>query len=470
MSENRYKSLGKNTIIFAAGTFGSKAISFLMLPIFTRVLTQSDYGIINIVTTTISLLMPILTLNIVEAVFRFTLEKTTVDEKQSVLTTSLIIGFIGFLILLLFFPVFSIIGLNRSLIILFYLMFFLTVIHGIIKVLVRAEKRLKLFAVSDIVDTFVFATFGILLVAYFKYGVNGYILARIIALGASTTLLIALSPVLKYIKFNSVRKTYIKKMILYSLPLVPNAVAWWIMNVSDRYLVAFFLGFSPTGIYSVAYKFPTLLTLINGIFYKAWQISSIEQYGSSEREEFYSTVFKYLYVFMFSISIILAISIKPIVYLMTGPDFREAWRYIPFLILGVVYFSFSQFFGVGYLATKKTIGAFRTSIIGAAVNIGVNLSLIPLIGIQAASISTFLAFFVMWIARLIETRRYFSIQINWLRFILDSSLAVIALMMNYLSIYGLFIQIACFVIFVIIERKAIKTIYIKTINYLKRKT
>ena len=455
MSSSPYRSLGKNTAIFAIGSFGSKAISFFMLPIFTRVLTQADYGKIDIISTSISLLLPLLTLNIVEAVFRFTLDKGSLEEKQAIFTSALTVGTAGFLCLLFFIPVFMHFGFSGQLLLAFLILFLTDIIHGITKVLIRAEQRLKLFAVSDIIQTAVFASTGILLVAFFRMGIIGYLISQITAVAVSTAILFLFGSVVKYIAPSALKVVQIKVMIKYSLPLVPNTLAWWIISASDRYMLAFFAGFSSTGIYAVAHKFPVLLSVLNGVFYQAWQISSIDQFNSPDRKQFYSNIFRALSTLMFLGTIAFAIILRPFIIVMTGEGFQEAWRFVPFLILGTVFHSFSQFFGVGYLAAKKTGGAFRTSGIGAAANIGVNLLLIPLIGIQAASISTAIAFFIMWIARLIETRKYFSISINWVRLSIEISLVLVSLMMVYCGSIGTLIQIACLVVFITLEGKSI---------------
>lgn len=470
MSGSPYKSLGKNTMIFALGTFGSKAISFFMLPVFTRVLTQADYGRIDIITTSISLLLPLVTLNIVEAVFRFTLDKGTMEQKQSIFSSALTIGTAGFLFLLLFIPVFTHFGVSGSLLAAFLILFYLDIIHGVTKVLIRAEQKLKLFAMSDIVHTAVFASMGIILVAFLRLGVIGYLFSQIIAVTVSTAVLLFFGEIGSYLKASLVSMSQIREMIRYAIPLVPNSLSWWIMSASDRYMLAFFLGFSSTGIYAVAHKFPLLLSILNTVFYQAWQISSIDQYNSPERQTFYSNTFRILYTFMFLGTILFSIVLKPFVTLMTGTGFQESWRFVPFLILGTVFHSFSQFFGVGYLAAKKTGGAFRTSGIGAAANIGVNLLLIPIIGIQAASISTAIAFFVMWIARLIETRRYFTVTIKWSRLSLGITLVFISLLMAYFGITGTVVQVICLVSFTFVEARTIGRVLRRTLLVIRKRT
>jgi O-antigen/teichoic acid export membrane protein len=459
MSSSPYKSLGKNTIIFALGTFGSKAISFFMLPVFTRVLTQADYGKIDIITTSISLLLPLVTLNIVEAVFRFTLDKGTVEQKQEVFSSALVVGTAGFLCLLLFIPVFVHFSVSGSLLLAFLALFFIDIVHGITKVLIRAEQRLRLFAISDIIHTAVFASMGILLVAFLRLGVIGYLLSQIIAVTVSTGVLFIFGKVRGYVKPALVSKSAISKLAKYSLPLVPNTLGWWIINASDRYLLTLFIGFEAAGVYAVAHRFPLLITIFSAIFYQAWQISSIEQFSEStvERDKFYSNVFRFLYSFMFLLLILLSIFVVPLINLLVGESFSDAVNYVPILLVGVVFQSFSSFFGVGYLASKKTKGALTTTLWASAINLILNIILIPLIGIQAASISTAVAFVTMWILRVFQTRRYFVIGIDWKNFITVSSISCLSVILLLYIERPIFIQLGLLFVLVLVQRAEIKS-------------
>ena len=469
MSSSPYRSLGKNTVIFAIGTFGSKAISFFMLPVFTRVLTQTDYGKIDIITTSISLLLPLLTLNIVEAVFRFTLDKGSLEQKQSIFTSALTVGVSGFVCLLLFIPVFIHFGVSGSLLAAFLVLFFVDVISGIGRVIIRAEQKLKLFAITDIIRTATFAGFGIYLVAILRMGVIGYLLSQIIAALSSTIIVFVFGSLGRYIRASTINKAVLLRLAKYSLPLVPNTLGWWIINASDRYLLTFFLGFDAAGVYAVAHKFPLLITVFSGIFYQAWQISSIEQYSETPttRDQFYSGVFTFLYSVMFLLLALLAIFVKPLVNLFVGASFSDSWRFVPVLLVGVVFQAFSSIYGVGYLASRKTRGALTTTLWASAINIVLNVALIPIIGIQAASISTAAAFILMWILRLFQTRKYFSIKIDWAYFISVAAIASSSMLLTVIVEHPAVIQIVLLLFLLVIQRRVLWRIANRLLNLIK---
>jgi len=452
---NIYRILAKNTIIIAFGSFGSKAISFFLLPVFTRILTRADYGKIDFFTTTVSLLVPFLTLGIIEAVFRFTMDDINDEEKSIILSSSFLVIILGTVVFIVFTPLFYKMQSVSNLTI--YMIFSMATSStvSLFKAFIRAQQKLLIYAIGDVIHTISFATLGIILVAVLRYGVQGYLLATILSGLTDILFLLIFGKIYNYISFKKISVTKIKSMLPYSIPMIPNNISWWIMNVSDRYLLIFFLGFAANGIYSVSYRFMSLITILNGIFWQAWQISAVQQYNKEDKNIFYSNVFKILYTFLLFMVIIFAIILKPLVGLMTGSDFYEAWNYIPFLFLGAVFSAFSSFFGVGYIASKKSIGAFRTSIIGAIVNLSINIIFIPILGIQAAALSTTLAFLTMWIARIFETRKYFQISVNWGTLTFNLLLVAISLFANFISTYGIALQVIATIVFIYINKREI---------------
>lgn len=470
MNDSVYKKLGKNAAIFAVGTFGSKAISFFLLPVFTRVLTQADYGKIDIVTTSLSLLIPIITFNVSEAVFRFTLDNETIEQKKVVLTSAIVIETIGFVFFLFFIPILNCFNISGSLLSVFMILLFTDIIWGISKIFIRAEQKLKLFVASDIIYTTTFATVGIVLVAIAKIGVIGYLISNVIAATVSTVVIFIFGSVGRYIDVLSVNKLEIVKLLKYGLPLILNGLGWWIISASDRYLLTYFLGFDSAGIYAVAHKFPLLLTVFSGIFYRAWQISSIEQYHeeTTARDQFYSNTFRFNYSLMFLLLAIIAIFVKPFISFLVGNEFSDSWKFVPLLLIGAVFQSFSSIFGVGYLASKKTRGAMTTTLWGSAANIVVNVTLIPSIGVQAASLSTAIAFILMWILRVFQTRRYFFIKINWINFIASAIISCFSIILILFMERPFLFQLGLLLTLLLVQRTVYKSLANRLLKSFKR--
>jgi len=349
----QYKRLALNTFWFTIGNIGSKSIGFLMLPIFTRYLLPADYGRLEVLNTTISLLMPVVSLQLIEAIFRFAVEaRGDVDRSRKVLTTSLVFMLWTFFLFLLFHPVLSNFEIMKQYRIFFYTIFLSSMVFGALKQFTRGIDKITVYVASDILYSSFFAISNSVLLIYFKFGILAYLLSSILSQVLCILFLVFAGRLYKYLKpvFD---KELLKEMLRYSVPLIPNGIMWWIVTALDRYVLAYNLGYDATGIYSVAARFPTLITVLSSIFFQAWQLSAMEEYGNAGFKTFFQNVFIVVSTFFVLTSSLLLILIKPFVSVYIGGAYSESWRYSVFLILGAVYQIFASFYGVIYSSSKK---------------------------------------------------------------------------------------------------------------------
>jgi O-antigen/teichoic acid export membrane protein len=409
----RSKRFAKDFIIYFLGTVCSKAINIILLPFYTYYLSVNDYGIVDIIAVTISLFVPLISLEIFEGVYRFLLDANNENEKKQVISSSLI------LLLLSIIASGSIVFVLRDIgtrFVDYYFYIFLAIILTVLKTffnqILRGLHKVQLYAWSNIIYAVAFGALNIYLIGMLKIGVLGFILSMIIANMVSLLFIIFFGKLWGYIRLEFIDLVNCKSLIKYSVPLIPNVMNWWIMNVSDRYMLAFFLGASAVGIYGVSYRIVSAIFILNTVFTMTWQTNSVLEYNSKDRDEYYSKVFKLLVKAQISIVVIGVLISKVVVVNFTHPDFHDAWVYIPFLLIGTMFSSFSSFFGTGYIVSKDTLGALMTSVMGAVVNIIFNLTLIPHLGILGAAIATLIGFLSMLIVRFIQTKKYFSIKID----------------------------------------------------------
>ena len=197
------------------------------------------------------------------------------------------------------------------------------------------------------------------------------------------------------------------QMLRYCVPLIPTAIFWWITGVSDRYMVKWFLGSDANGIYAVAYKIPTILTILATVFMDAWQLSAIAE-SSGDRQahlRFYGRIWDAFASAVFlGAGGIIALSLL-LIRILADEPYYDAWRYIPMLTLSMAAVAFSNFMGSVYVVTKESTASFWTSLVGAGTNIVLNLWLIPLIGIQGVAAATFASCLAVFLIRLVNVRR-----------------------------------------------------------------
>jgi O-antigen/teichoic acid export membrane protein len=460
---NIYKKLVNNSLVFAVGNLGTKLIVFFLVPLYTYYLTTSEFGMVDLLTTTVSLLIPIFTLRIFDSVLRFVMDKNY--DRQEVLINALVIIFIGFIFLGMFYPILIMILPFDNYIYYFYLLILVQSIFTTLTQYVRAKGMVRLFATSGIVNALTLLISNIFLLVLLQRGIIGYLMSFIIAYVISGLFVVVFGKVQRDFNLKKINIKLMKEMLKYSIPLIPNSLMWWVMGLSDRYMITYFLGLSANGLYAVATKIPSILNIVNSIFFQAWQMSAIEEAESKDKSKFFSNVFNVFSITMLMSTSILLAHLKFILEFLVADNYFETWKYVPFLLLGVVFSSFSSFLGTNYIATKKTTGVFKTSIIGAIINIVANIILIPIIGINGAAIGTMLSFAVVWLLRIKDTKQFVSIKFDVKRLILTLIIIFIQIGALYLNIrFEYLIQMALFLLLIFINYNEIKVLVIKFIR------
>lgn len=413
--KNKYKKLVNNSLIFAIGNFGSKIMSFVMVPIYSYTLSTSDYGKVDLLTSMVSLLMPVVCLDIYDSVFRFALDKN--ENKSRVFTTGTIFAVISS-ILTLFLGIVLSHYINSYPIVYTTIYMIISVFYSLISNFIRAIGYIKQFAVAGIVNTFIMGGCNILFLIFIKMGMNGYMLSMILGQGAAILFLIATTKIISYFDVKDLNNHILKEMLIYGIPLIPNNLAWWLNSASDRFFILAMLGASANGIYAMANKIPGIVTTISSIFFQSWQISVVEEYRKKDGKKFISSVFESYLSILFFLGIGILTIIRPVYRMILSLSYYIGWKLTPFLVLAVIYTSLASFLGTIYTANKKTMSVLVTTIYGAIANVVLTVILIKFIGIDGAAIANALSFFIVSALRFFEIKRLGKIDIDRIKFIL----------------------------------------------------
>lgn len=462
---NKYYQLILNTALFALGNLGSKFIVFILMPLYTNALTTTEYGISELVITATNLLIPFVSVSIQDATLRFALDKK--NKSGEVLKNTLLILIIGSGISCILYPIMSLYrainGWTQYLLI-------LTIVYMIrnaFSIYLKAIGKTKLFAIDSILYTLFLMISNIAFLTFAKWGLKGYFYANIISTIGSIVLLCIFGNVIKECIKNTVNYKLLKEMIIYSLPMILNNVSWWIINSSDKVMIEYFDSASASGIYSVASKIPSVLTTLTNIFNQAWIISSVSEYDTTRDGTFYSRIFMVFNCMLIMVASGIVLIIKPFMQVYVGMEFVKSWEYIPLLLLGSIFQSYAAFFGAIYTSAKKNVSIMLTTMFAAVVNIILNTILIPIIGIQGAVIATAIAYFMVFVFRMIDSQKYiqFEIQVGQvlLSMILLTSQCLLMIMTEGAVRY--IFSIICFGMLFIINIKAI----ILLIHMIKKK-
>ena len=466
---NKYKTLASNTALISLGTIGSKLLVFFMVRFYTGYLTTAEFGTADIITQTCNLLLPIISLGITNGVFRFAIDSN--HDKKSVFSSGLYTITLGGLLFLLIGPILSLSSQMQRYLWLIVLYTMASCYHSLCAQFIHAKNKTAFFAVQGIINTALVIVFNILFLAVFNLGITGYVLSVALADGL-TSLIIFFKEKLWCEIIAKPNKSTLKQMLVFSIPMIPATIFWWVTSVSDRYMVTYFLGEAENGIYAVSNKLPTVLTLISTVFMQAWQFSAISESENDKKEhiEFYGKVWASFQSVMFLAgSAITALSI-PLIKILTTESFYSAWKFVPMLSLAMVFSAFANFMGSVYVVEKRSKNSFLTTMVGAVLNIALNFVLIPKIGSQGAAIATFVSYIAVFIIRTYDAKKYIpfkthfvTVSINCLIVLLQIGYMLFGLPLNYL------VQAACFGLLFAINFKFFKAFFKKLLAFVKRR-
>ena len=443
MKESAIKRLASNTLIFTVGKFVSKLIVIFMLPFYTSYLTSAEYSTADLITNLCNLIIPIACLGVSEGIFRNAAARE--GDKESFFTNGALLMLIGGAIFLALSPLLSLIEYFNDYIWLIIIYVWASNIHSVCSQYVCAIGRTKLFAVQGVINTLLTVLLNILFLVGFDMGINGYVLSIVVADFLSTVFLVFTAKLYGAFKPKKADRRVMWELMRFCLPIVPSTVFWWITGVSDRYMVAYFCSDEMNGLYAAAYKIPTLLTYVVTIFNDAWKLSAVSESGDREKcTKFFSEVFRYYIAVMFAGGAILAAGAQIFSKILFAESYFTAWVYIPILSVATVFTALDTFLGSAYFTVKRTGMSFWTSLIGAAVNIVLNVILIPSFGAIGASIATLVSYFAVFLVRALTMHRFIPFRIYPVRIAVNTLLiTAIAVVMTIFGADVKGIVIAC---------------------------
>lgn len=469
-----YKYLAKNIGALTISNFATNILSFFLVPLYTYVLSTEEYGSYDLIYTTIGLLVPVLTLNIMDGVLRYAIEKES--NKQYVFSVG-----VRYLLLSLI-PIVAFVCLNAyfwwvpaiaEYSVYIILMYVVTVIHGIVTSMTRGIDRVIDVSVAGVLGSATVIGCNLLFLLAFKWGLVGYFRANILGLLVQSTYMFFAAKLGSYL-CNPFQKTTgfydVKKhMIRYSAPLIANNVAWWVNSVSDRYVVTGICGVATNGVYSIGYKIPSILSIFQTIFSQAWTLSAVKEYDADDKDGFFSNLYKLYNCAMVLICALIVAGDRILALFLYQKEFYGAWKYVPFLTIAIVFGAMSGYMGGIFTAVERSDIFAKSTVIGAIVNIILNFVLVYYIGAIGAAIATLVSYFTVWVFRYFHVQKFIKLRISIGRDILSymvllAQTVVLLTIPENILMYG--IQCALVVLLLMMYHKDIKGI----VNYVLKRS
>ena len=406
------KDLAKNTAIVSIGKICTQLITFFLLPVYTAVLSNEEYGVVDLLNTLTSLLLPIVTLQIEQGIFRYLIDCRENNEKQIKLITTIIRFMIiqSIACIVIFLCVSPFIHNEYKYFLIANLL--MGIFSSLLLQICRGLGDNATYAIGSFITGAFTVVLNVIFIVAFRWGAYGMLGAIAISNFICAVYIFLKRKIYKYIKPKQFDKKILKEIIKYSVPLIPNMISWWIVSASDRTIISAVIGIAQNGIYSAANKFSGVFTTLYSVFNLTWTESASININSEDRDEFFSKILDFVIRF-FGCLCLGTIAVMPFAFnILINEKFAEAYYQIPILILGSVFNILVSFVGSIYVAKKLTKEIAKTSIISAVINIFVNIVLIKSIGLYAASISTVIAYALMFIYRWIDVKKYVKFNVN----------------------------------------------------------
>lgn len=467
---NREKALAKNTFIIAIGTFLPKFSSIITLPIITGGLTKAEMGTYDLISTLVSLFLPVATLQIQSAAFRFLIDVRE-DEKETKRIITNIISFILPTSLIALTILYLCLG-NVSLVIrwLICLYFFSDILMLSTQQIVRGLSNNKLYSASSVTISFSNMLLIVLTISVGKQGLVGVLASITIATTIGLILLLVKGHILSRIDLSLLSRKTLLEMLSYSWPMIPNSLSNWVLSFSDRAVLTAFMGLEANAIYSVANKIPALFTTVQGTFVFAWQENASLASKDSDADTYYAEMFDSIFGILVGIMALLIAATPILFWLLIRGDYKEAYYQMPILFMGMLFSSMASFIGGIYVAHKKTRSVGVTTILAAACNLVIDLVFVHKIGIFAASISTLVSYVFLTIYRMVDVQKFQKVKFNTGRFCLLIALLVLMCAICWIdtvTLNVLNIILGC-IIAVVVNRKIMKSILLTLKNKMKK--
>ena len=399
---NRFFSI---SITYGVGYFLLRSVSFLLLPIYTNLLSVNDAGIVFIVYTILALLNPVYAFGMDSALLKF-YNSEKYSKKEITSSSFIILAFSSFLIssfIILFSQNYTASLLNIGFNVFYFIaiILFFDSISARLLVLLRLLEKPWAFLLIGFINIVCSFLFNLLFLTSFSNGS----LAAIYALTVTSFIqFFCLCPLLiKSITLSLFNWNLIKEMFSFGIPFLPATILFIITGMSDRWLIKAFLGLDSVGLYGAGYKVGSAISILVLAFNLSWQPYYLKRSNdknlTKQLIEISYKFFIVLFLFCCAVSMFWPLLIKANInnYYLVGPEFWDGGGVIPWVAFG--YFFYGLFVLQSpsiYLKNKQLWSPFFW-LIGATSNIGLNVVLIPKFGILGAAISSLLSYLIMFI-------------------------------------------------------------------------
>ena len=410
--KNRIAFLLGNTLVFALGGLAIKAVSLVLMPLYTTALTAGEYGTAELLNSAIEIVLPLLSAGVVEALYRFSIDDDV--PKDELFADSLVVLGGGVVCAGAACALGHVLW-NMEHAGSFFVLFCSVCVFKATTQLARGLGHVRRFVAYGLINALAMVVSTYLLLVRAHLGVEGYLWSFTIGYLVGGLVAFLGSAEYRLLAPFRVDRDLLRRMLVYSLPLVPNLLSWWLVSVSGRYVVLWGSGLAAAGLFTAASKMPALVNIVASVFQQAWQYSTAREINSPDRGAFFGVVMRgYSLATLTVAGLVIALN-RPISRVMLQAEFAEGWRYVPLLMLVASFGVISIFFESFYQALKNSGVLMASTALGAGVNVVLGVALVPFMGPWGAGLAGAVAYMLVLVVRARDLRRRINLPIDRLR-------------------------------------------------------
>ena len=412
-----------NTLVFALGGLAVKAVSLVLMPLYTTALTAGEYGTAELLNSAIEIVLPLLSLGVVEALYRFSIDDDV--PKDELFAGSLVVLGGGVVCTGALCALGSALwGMKHAAA--FFALFCSVCVFKATTQLARGQGHVRRFVVYGLINALAMVVATYVLLVHAHAGIEGYLWSYSIGYLVGGIAAFLGSAEYRLLVPFRVDRELLRRMLVYSLPLVPNLLSWWLVSVSGRYVVLWCSGLAAAGLFTAASKMPSLINIVASVFQQAWQYSTAREINSPDRGAFFGSVLRgYSLATLTAAGLVIALN-RPISRVMLQAEFAEGWRYVPLLMLAATFGVMTIFFGTFYQALMNSRMLMASTALGAVVNVILGVALVPFMGPWGAGLAGAVAYALVLVVRARDLRRRINLPMDRPR--LTYQLALLSIM------------------------------------------
>lgn len=420
----------KNTGIIFIGKISTQLINFCLLPLYTSKLNPNDYGKADLIHTYASIMTVLLFIQIEQALFRFLIDsRSEKSEEKTIISTILLYSFSIDLILLLVGVFVKSISVISDYCNLFFMIISLHFLENMLQ-LARGEGDNITYTITNFLNSILMIFFNIVFLLGLHKKSDALLLSIILSNLCSSGYLFMKKRIYRkiHIKYFDCQKW--KEIAAYCLPLVPNAISWWVVSASDRIILSVFLGTGAVGLVAVSQKFSNMIFNIYSIVNITWN-----EYVSVNIKDYKEIKFfevgRIILSSFFSLCMGTITMIPMAFRFLINQKYSEAYHYMPIYIIGVLFNITVNLLNAFFVAFKRTNDIAKTSVAAAVINLTGNLLFVRHFGIYAVACSTALAFLAVLLWRKVYLKRYMDWKWKYSELLIYLSQSMITLLFYY---------------------------------------